>query len=32
MTRKRFLLSLLSVMTLLPVMASNNVAPWGWET
>ena len=32
MTRKRFLLSLLSVMTLLPVMASNNVAPWGWAT
>lgn len=32
MTRKRFLLSLLSVMTLLPLMASNNVAPWGWAT
>lgn len=32
MTMKKFLLSLLSVMTLLPAMAGNNVAPWGWAT
>ena len=27
---KKILLTLLSVMTLMPAMAGNNVAPWGW--
>ena len=27
---KKFFLTLLSVVTLMPVMAGNNVAPWGW--
>ena len=29
---KKILLTLLSVLTLMPAMAGNNVAPWGWAT
>ena len=29
---KKIILTLLSVMTLMPAMAGNNVAPWGWAT
>ena len=29
---KKTLFTLLSAMALLPAMASNNVAPWGWAT
>lgn len=29
---KQILLTLLSAVALLPIMASNNVAPWGWAT
>lgn len=29
---KKFFMTLLSAVALLPAMASNNVAPWGWAT
>ena len=29
---KKIILTLLSVLTLMPAMAGNNVAPWGWAT
>ena len=29
---RKILLTLLSVLTLMPAMAGNNVAPWGWAT
>ena len=31
-TMKKIILTLLSVMTLMPAMAGKNVAPWGWAT
>ena len=32
MTMKKIIFTLLSVIALIPAMAGNNVAPWGWAT
>ena len=32
MTKKRFLTTLIAAIAIMPAMASNNVAPWGWAT